>query len=649
MEENEKNVSPGFENIINPVADKTAGKTAEELRRLASRGSEIFWAEMSKNISWYKQWDTILDESNPPFYRWFVDGKLNASYNCLDRHLSGWRRNKAALIFEGELGDTRVLTYQDLYREVNKLAHSLKKLGVKRGDVVAIYMPMIPEAVIAMLACARIGAPHSVVFGGFSPEALKDRIRDAAAKILITSDGSYRRGKAIPLKENVNLTLQNNSCPSIEKVIVVKRTGQSVFMEPSRDLWYSELVANAELYCEPEVMDAEDPLFILYSSGTTGKPKGILHTTGGYMVGVQTTFKYVFDYREEDVYWCTADIGWITGHSYIVYGPLANGATVVLFEGTPDYPSYDRFWQIIEKYKVNIFYTAPTAIRMFMRWGEQWPASHDLSSLRLLGSVGEPINPEAWMWYYKYIGGERCPIVDTWWQTETGMILITPLPGDPSFRPGAATGPFPGIEVDILNEEGQPVKPGEQGFLVVTRPWPSMLRTLYKDPDRYLKTYWQLFEGVYLSGDGAKREEDGTIWVIGRIDDVINVSGHRIGTAEIESALVEHKAVAEAAVIGKKHELKGQSVCAFVTLREGYKASEELVLELKQLVVTKIGALARPEDIYFTSELPKTRSGKIMRRLLRDIAEGKIIGDTTTLMDPGVVNAIKEKYGSQTG
>ena len=642
----DKKKAPGiYEDVLNPALNERVKKTAEELRALAAQDREAFWAEMSKNISWYKEWNKIFDDSKAPYYKWFLDGKLNACYNCIDRHLSSWRRNKAAIIFEGELGDSRVLTYQDLYREVNKLANVFKGLGVKRGDVVAIYSQMIPEAVIAMLACTRIGALHSVVFGGFSATALQERINDSKSKVLITADGGYRRGKTVPMKENADKALADNSCPSIEKVIVVKRTGQDVPMEPGRDLWYSELMEEAELHCEPEVMDAEDPLFLLYSSGTTGKPKGILHTVGGYLVGVHTTFKYIFDYQEEDVYWCTADIGWITGHSYLVYGPLLNGATSVIFEGAPDFPAQDRYWRIVEKYGVNIFYTAPTVIRMLMRWGEQWPASRDLSSLRLLASVGEPINPEAWMWFYKHIGRERCPIMDTWWQSETGMILVTPLPGDTYLRPGAASWSFPGSEADVFNEKGEPVKPGEQGYLVVTKPWPAMLRTLYNDEERYLSTYWQQFKGAYLSGDGAKRDEDNLIWVTGRIDDVINVSGHRIGTAEIESSLIEHKAVAEAAVIGKKHELKGQAISAFVTLRDGFDGSDELIAELKQLVVSKIGALARPEDIYFTSELPKTRSGKIMRRLLRDIAEGKVLGDTTTLMDPAVINSIKKQYG----
>ncbi|MDO9534406.1 MAG: acetate--CoA ligase [Bacillota bacterium] len=647
MKEKQNNTPVPYQEIANPITDKTVKQNTNQLREKARHGRLDFWSEMSKNISWFEEWNTILDDSKAPFYRWFNDGKLNASFNCVDRHISGWRKNKAAIIFEGDRGDRRVLTYQDLYREVNQFADVLKKLGTKRGDVVTIYMPMLPEAVIAMLACARIGAPHSVVFGGFSPGALKDRIEDSNSKVLITADGGYRKGKVVPLKDNVDKALEGSNCQSIKNVVVVNRTGQDIHMEQDRDLWYSDLINDAALYCEPEVMDAEDPLFILYSSGTTGKPKGILHTTGGYMVGVHTTFKHIFDYQEQDVYWCTADIGWITGHSYIVYGPLANGATTVLFEGTPDFPAQNRFWSIIEKYGVSIFYTAPTAIRMFMRWGEEWLAGHDLSSLRILGSVGEPINPEVWMWYYKYIGGEKCPVMDTWWQTETGMILITPLPGDASFKPGSASRAFPGVDVDVVDEQGKPVKPGEQGYLVVNTPYPAMLRNLYKDPERYLSTYWQQYEGIYLAGDGAKKDEDGSIWCIGRIDDVINVSGHRLGTAEIESALVEHPAVAEAAVIGKKHELKGQAVSAFVTLKESHNGSDELVAELKKLVVSKIGALARPEDIYFTAELPKTRSGKIIRRLLRDIAEGKVIGDTTTLMDPDIINSIKDKYAAK--
>ena len=601
-----------------------------------------FWADAAKEIEWFIPFEKVLDESESPFFKWYTGGKLNVSYNCVDRHTKTFRRNKAAIIFEGEPGDSRILTYQELYREVNKFANVLKSLGVKKGDRVTIYMPMIPEAVVAMLACTRIGAPHSVVFGGFSSQALKDRIDDAQAKLLITSDGGYRRGQVVELKKNADAALEGDT--TIEKVVVVKRTGQEVPMREGRDYWYHELMAKAELYCEPEQCDAEDMLYILYSSGTTGKPKGIQHTTGGYLVGVHTTFKYIFDYREEDIYWCTADIGWVTGHSYIVYGPLSNGATTVLYEGAPDWPQKDRFWEIIEKYRVNILYTAPTAIRTFMRWGEKWPKGRDLSSLRLLGTVGEPINPEAWMWYHENIGGGRCPIVDTWWQTETGMIMITPLPGVIATKPGSATKPFPGVEADVVNDKGESVAPGQGGYLVLKKPWPAMLRTLYGDPERYVNTYWSKFPGWYFTGDGAKKDEDGYFWVLGRVDDVINVSGHRIGTMEVESALVEHPLVAEAAVIGKSHEVKGQAIAAFVTLKEGVDGTAELIQELKQFVANKIGALARPDDIFFTAELPKTRSGKIMRRLLRDIAEGRALGDTTTLTDPTVINKIKEQY-----
>ncbi|GAV21899.1 acetate--CoA ligase [Carboxydothermus pertinax] len=601
-----------------------------------------FWADAAKEIEWFTPFEKVLDDSNAPFFKWYTGGKLNVSYNCVDRHTKTFRRNKAAIIFEGEPGDSRILTYQELYREVNKFANVLKSLGVNKGDRVTIYMPMIPEAVIAMLACTRIGAPHSVVFGGFSAQALKDRIDDAKAKVLVTADGGYRRGSIVELKKNADVALEGGT--TIEKVVVVKRTGQEVPMTEGRDFWYHDLMAKAALYCEPEQCDAEDMLYILYSSGTTGKPKGIQHTTGGYLVGVHTTFKYIFDYREEDIYWCTADIGWVTGHSYIVYGPLSNGATTVLYEGAPDWPQKDRFWEIIEKYRVNILYTAPTAIRTFMRWGEKWPKGRDLSSLRLLGTVGEPINPEAWMWYNEHIGGGRCPIVDTWWQTETGMIMITPLPGVIPTKPGSATKPFPGVEADVVNDKGEPVPPGQGGYLVLKKPWPAMLRTLYGDPERYVNTYWSKFPGWYFTGDGAKKDEDGYFWVLGRVDDVINVSGHRIGTMEVESALVEHPLVAEAAVIGKSHEVKGQAIAAFVTLKEGVEGTPELIQELKQFVAQKIGALARPDDIFFTAELPKTRSGKIMRRLLRDIAEGRALGDTTTLTDPAVINKIKEQY-----
>ncbi|GAV26536.1 acetyl-coenzyme A synthetase [Carboxydothermus islandicus] len=630
--------------IFEPPAEfKEKAKVSDlSLYEWAERDFLGFWADAAKDIEWFSPFEKVLDDSEAPFYKWYTGGKLNVSYNCVDRHTRTFRRNKAALIFEGEPGDSRILTYQELYREVNKFANVLKSLGVQKGDRVTIYMPMIPEAVVAMLACTRIGAPHSVVFGGFSSQALKDRIDDAKAKLLITADGGYRRGSIVELKKNADAALEGET--TIEKVVVVKRTGQEVPMTEGRDYWYHELMANAALYCEPEQCDAEDMLFILYSSGTTGKPKGIQHTTGGYLVGVHTTFKYIFDYREEDIYWCTADIGWITGHSYIVYGPLSNGATVVLYEGAPDWPQKDRFWEIIEKYRVNILYTAPTAIRTFMRWGEKWPKGRDLSSLRLLGTVGEPINPEAWIWYYENIGGGRCPIVDTWWQTETGMIMITPLPGVIPTKPGSATKPFPGVEADVVNEKGESVPPGQGGYLVLKRPWPAMLRTLYGDPERYKNTYWSKFPGWYFTGDGARKDEDGYFWILGRVDDVINVSGHRIGTMEVESALVEHPLVAEAAVIGKSHEIKGQAIAAFVTLKEGVEGTPELIQELKQFVAQKIGALARPDDIFFTAELPKTRSGKIMRRLLRDIAEGRALGDTTTLTDPAVIQQIKEQY-----
>jgi len=611
----------------------------------AKADREGFWARQAESIDWFQKWDKVLDTSNAPFFKWFVNGKLNVSYNCIDRHLNTWRRTKAAIIWEGEPGDDRVLTYQDLYREVTKCANVLKELGVKRGDRVTIYLPMIPELAIAMLACARIGAPHSVVFGGFSAESLRDRINDCQAKLVITADGGWRRGGIVPLKKNCDDALAQ--CPSVEKVLMVKRTGQDVNFVEGRDYWWHEMMARAPIGCEPEHMDAEDMLYILYTSGTTGKPKGVVHTTGGYLVGVAATHRMIFDIKDDDIYWCTADIGWVTGHSYIVYGPLANGCTTVMYEGSPDWPERDRFWAIVEKYRVNILYTAPTAIRAFMRWGTEWPARRDLSSLRLLGTVGEPINPEAWMWYYKYIGNERCPIVDTWWQTETGMILISPLPGVTTLKPGSATVPFPGVEAAVVDNTGKEVPLGSGGYLILKSPWPAMLRTIYGDPDRYVAQYWSRFENVYFTGDGARWDEDGYFWIMGRVDDVINVSGHRLGTMEIESALVDHPAVAEAAVIGKAHEVKGQAVSAFVTLKEGIQGTPELANELKAHVVKKIGAIARPEDIFFTAELPKTRSGKIMRRLLRDIAEGRVLGDTTTLADPAVVALIKEQYESK--
>jgi acetyl-CoA synthetase len=610
----------------------------------AARDYEAFWAKCATEmLDWYQKWHTVL-EWNPPYAKWFVGGKLNACYNCVDRHVKTWRRNKAAIIWEGEPGEERVLTYGDLHREVQKFANGLKSLGVQKGDRVCIYMPLTPEAVIVMLACARIGAPHSVVFGGFSAESLADRINDAQAKVLITADGGWRRGAIVPLKRNADDALRN--CPTIQKVVVFQRIGgdYTVPMQAGRDLWWHELMANAPLTCEPEPMDSEDLLYLLYTSGSTGKPKGIMHTTGGYMTGVTLTAKWVFDIKDEDVYWCTADVGWVTGHSYIVYGPLANGATCVIYEGAPDYPDRDRFWAIVEKYRVTILYTAPTAIRAFMKWGESYPQRHDLSSLRLLGTVGEPINPEAWIWYHEHIGGGRCPIVDTWWQTETGMIMITPLPGIITTKPGSATRPFPGVFADILDEQGNPVPTGRGGYLVITRPWPAMTRGLYGDPERFVQVYWSQYAGIYFTGDGAKRDEDGYFWLLGRVDDVINVAGHRLSTMEIESALVDHPAVAEAAVIGKHHEIKGQAVAAFVIIKEGYQADEQLRNELKQHVATKIGAIARPDDIIFTADLPKTRSGKIMRRLLRDVAEGRALGDTTTLADPAVVQALKEKY-----
>ncbi len=614
----------------------------------AAADPEAFWASIADELHWFKKWDQVLDESDPPFYKWFVGGKLNITYNCLDRHLTSWRRNKAAIIWEGEPGDQVVLTYYDLWREVNKFANALKGLGVKRGDRVTLYMGMVPELAIAMLACARIGAPHSIVFGGFSAEALADRINDAQGNVLVTCDGGWRRGGIVPLKRMADDAVDR--CPTIESVVVVKRIGDeaAIEMKEGRDHWWHELMDSADLRCEPEEMDAEDMLYILYTSGTTGKPKGIVHTTGGYSTQTYLTTKWVFDMKDEDVYWCTADIGWVTGHSYIVYGPLQNGATTVMYEGAPDYPGRDRFWDIIEKYGITILYTAPTAIRAFMRWGDQWPAKHDMSSLRLLGSVGEPINPEAWIWYQKNIGGDRCPIVDTWWQTETGAILITPLPGYTATKPGSATQPFPGISAAILDEAGNVVPEGG-GYLVIQRPWPAMLRTIYGDPERFKEQYWSRYPGLYFTGDGAKIDSDGYFWVLGRVDDVMNVAGHRLSTMEIESALVDHQSVAEAAVIGKTHDLKGQAVSAFVLLIEGVDPGDTLVDELKKHVTQKIGPIARPDDIFFTADLPKTRSGKIMRRLLRDVAEGRALGDTTTLLDANIVDQLRGQYEDSEG
>ncbi len=611
----------------------------------ARRDPEAFWAGLAEELDWFQKWDTVL-EWDPPFSKWFVGGKLNVSYNCIDRHLTNGRRNKAAIIWEGEPGDWKVYTYWDLYREVCRFANGLKSLGVQKGDRVTIYLPMTPELPIAMLACARIGAPHSVVFGGFSADSLRDRINDSESKILITADGGYRRGGIVPLKQNADDSLDGS--PSIERVVVLRRTGSAdEKMVDGRDIWWHDLVEGQPQTCEPEPLDSEDMLYLLYTSGTTGKPKGIVHTTGGYLLGTYATAKWVFDLKEDDTYWCTADIGWVTGHSYIVYGPLANGATSVMYEGSPDYPDRDRFWAIVAKYGVSILYTAPTAIRTFMRWGESYPQRHDLSSLRLLGTVGEPINPEAWVWYWQNIGLGNCPVVDTWWQTETGSIMIAPLPGLTTLKPGSATQPFPGIEAEILDESGNPVGPGSGGYLTIKRPWPAMLRNIYGDPQRFKDTYWSRFPGIYFTADGAKLDEEGYFWLLGRVDDVINVSGHRIGTMEVESALVDNFKVAEAACIGKDHEVKGQAIVAFVTLKDEVTMSDDVVTELKAHVAGKIGAMARPDDIYFATELPKTRSGKIMRRLLRDVAEGRALGDTTTLADPAVVDSLKSQYGDE--
>ena len=611
----------------------------------AQRDPEGFWAKFAEELHWFRKWDKVLDW-DPPHAKWFIGGKLNASYNCIDRHLTSGRRNKAALIWEGEPGDWKVYTYWDLYREVCRFANGLKSLGVVKGDRVTIYLPMVPELPIAMLACARIGAPHSVIFGGFSAESIRDRLNDSQSKVMITADGGYRRGSIVELKQNADEALED--APSVEHVVVLRRTEHADDrMVADRDIWWHDLVAYRAMTCEPEPMDSEDMLYLLYTSGTTGKPKGIVHTTGGYQVGTYATAKWVFDLKEDDVYWCTADIGWVTGHSYIVYGPLANGATSVMYEGSPDYPDLDRFWAIVAKYGVTIVYTAPTAIRTFMRWGEDYPRRHDLSSIRLLGSVGEPINPEAWMWYWEHIGGGRCPVVDTWWQTETGMVLITPLPGITTLKPGSATRPFPGIQAEVVDEAGNVVGPGGGGYLTIKGPWPAMLRTIYGDPQRYVDQYWSRYPNIYFTSDGAKVDNDGDFWLLGRVDDVINVSAHRISTMEVESALVDNPKVAEAASIGKSHEIKGQAIVAFVTLKDNVTASSEVIAELKQHVTKKIGPMARPDDIYFTAELPKTRSGKIMRRLLRDVAEGRALGDTTTLSDPAVVEALKEQYGEE--
>jgi len=613
----------------------------EQLYREAEENPEAFWGRIAEELHWFRKWDRVLDWK-APWAKWFEGGLINLSYNCLDRHVATWRRNKAAIIWEAEPGEVRTLTYQQLLLEVSKFANVLKSLGIKKGDTVAIYMGMTPELPIAMLACARIGAAHSVVFGGFSAIALVDRINDAQCKAVITQDGSYRRGAEIPLKATVDEALA--SCPTVKSVIVYKRTGSEIKMEWGRDHWWHELMAGASDHCEAEPLDAEHPLYILYTSGSTGKPKGVVHTTGGYSVGTYITAKWVFDLKDEDVYWCTADIGWVTGHSYIVYGPLQNGATTLMYEGAPNHPEPDRFWQMIERHKVNVFYTAPTAIRAFMKWGEQWPRRYEMNSLRLLGTVGEPINPEAWMWYREVIGRERCPIVDTWWQTETGMIMITPLPGAVATKPGSATRPFPGVAVDVVTRQGESVPLGSGGFLVIKRPWPAMLRTIFNDPDRYVSQYWTEIPGVYFAGDGARKDKDGYFWIMGRVDDVINVSGHRLSTMEVESALVAHPRVAEAAVVARPDEVKGQSIVAFVTLELGNEPSNELKEELRRWVAKEIGSLAKPDDIRFSDALPKTRSGKIMRRLLREIAtSGEVKGDVTTLEDFAVLAKLKEE------
>jgi acetyl-CoA synthetase len=612
----------------------------EALYRQAADEPEKFWAERARDIAWFKPFEKVL-EWKFPFAKWFLGGELNASYNCVDRHLTTARRNKAALIWEGEPGDSRVLTYQMLALEVGRCANALKSIGVKRADRVAIYMPLVPEAVIAMLACARVGAVHSVVFGGFSADALADRINDAEAKVCITADAGWRRGAQVELKRNVDDALKR--CPSIEKCIVVRRTGADVDMRRGRDLWWDELTAAQSPVCEPEHLDSEHPLYTLYTSGTTGKPKGVVHTTGGYLVHVLMTMKWVFDLKDEDIYWCTADIGWVTGHSYTVYGPLAAGATVVMYEGAPNFPENDRFWAIIEKYRVNILYTAPTAIRTFIRWGDSWVNKHDLTSLRLLGTVGEPINPEAWIWYHQTIGGGRCPIVDTWWQTETGGIMISPMPGAIATKPGSATRPLPGVAAEVVTREGKAVPANQGGLLVIRKPWPGMLRTIFRDPERYRTQYFSQIPDAYFTGDGARRDEDGYFWIMGRVDDVINVAGHRLGTMEIESALVSHPMVAEASVVGRPDELKGQAVVAFVTLKGGRKGDDRLREELRAHVVKEIGALARPDSVRFSDALPKTRSGKIMRRLLRQLASGDTtLGDTSTLEDLSVLAKLRE-------
>jgi acetyl-CoA synthetase len=645
--------SPAIENLFSeartfpPPDEFKADALVKDmsLHERAEQDLEGFWAEQAERLRWTKPWDQVL-EWDLPFAKWFVGGQLNVSDNCLDRHVDSGSGDKVAYHWEGEPGDTRTITYQELRDDVARFANALKSIGVQRGDRVNIYMGMVPELPVAMLACARLGAAHSVVFGGFSADALRDRINDAEAKVLITQDEGWRAGKVVPLKKNADDAVANT--PSIEKVVVLRRTGNDVPWTDDRDVWWHDLVEGQSADCPPEAMDAEDLLYLLYTSGTTAKPKGIMHTTGGYLTGVATTHRLVFDlHPDTDVYWCAADIGWVTGHSYIVYGPLANGATSILYEGAPNFPDKDRWWEIIEKYKVTILYTAPTAIRTFMKWGTDWPEKHDLSSLRLLGSVGEPINPEAWIWYQANIGGGRCPVVDTWWQTETGMIMITPLPGAIATKPGSATFPFPGVDADIVDNDGNSVGIPGGGYLVLRKPWPAMLRGIYGDPERYKDTYWSRFEGSYFAGDGAKRDEDGYFWLLGRVDDVMNISGHRISTTEVESALVDHHDVAEAAVIGKVDETTGQQIVAFVTLKGNVEAADDTTEVLREHVARKIGKLARPTTIIFTPDLPKTRSGKIMRRLLKDVAEERELGDVTTLADPGIVEEIRDKAAAR--
>jgi acetyl-CoA synthetase len=637
------------ERVFNPpkeLSDQAYIKSLDEYREIYKRSiedPEKFWGELAEQIDWYKKWDKVcvVDFANAK-HEWFVGGKLNVSYNCLDRHLKTWRKNKAALIWEGDGGESKTLTYQELYHEVVKFANVLKKHGVKKGDRVSIYLPMILELPIAMLACARIGAIHSIVFGGFSADALRDRIIDCESNFLICVDGYYRASRVIRSKDNADAALAQ--CPAVKKVIVVNRVNMELELKEGMEYWWHEEMAAEDIkaVCEPEQMDSEDPLFILYTSGSTGKPKGVLHTQAGYLLYTMQTFKWIFDYKEEDTYWCTADIGWVTGHSYIVYGPLAQGATSLMFEGVPNYPKPDRFWEIVEKYQVNIFYTAPTALRSIMREGDEWPNKHDMSSLKVLGSVGEPINPEAWMWYYEVIGKSRCPIVDTWWQTETGGILITPFPGATPIKPGSATVPFPGVNPAILREDGTEADVNEGGYLIIKKPWPGLMRRVYGDPERFKNTYFIQYPGVYTTGDGARIDEDGYYWLMGRIDDVINVSGHRMGTAEVESALVSHDKVAEAAVVGMPHEIKGQGIYAFVTLNAGIEGTDDLKKELVQHVRKEIGPIASPDKIQFADGLPKTRSGKIMRRILTKIAAGDTgnLGDTSTLADPSVVDTL---------